>query len=490
MKLRKGLGLSAAALMWSCWASGAGAAPTDARVHTLDYSAQSVAVNGNKVVIPTSALNFILALRGGTTADTVTIFAPPGATFAGTAGVPGFFGCGPAVTAGNATNNFATNNVTGTDIVTTGAFAPATCQTGDQVSFLNATNTGLTLSNVADLATPGRQITIYAQYSNGAFFSDSTRFPLVTLIAGNTLQFQAVATAPPLGIDLTGTGGSTPGAQFSNGTGGVNPTGFLGTISLGETQQLDAATGAPLAAPLALVTNAAGNVTVSGNFQSITGAFLVLNGNRASCAGPAPAGAITGTVTTTQTQITFPTGPGGPPNVSPPATFAPSVNSWAVCIITAGGAQQIQPTTTTISAAAQVTGATLTQLTAGSLPYGAIVNNGTVAFFQQVFFTQNGYTSFLRTVNPNTSPASVFFQLAVGVGPAPGTVFNGTALTALAANTGVYLTANQLATIVGFTPGNTPANGTATVKLMSPAQNIQFSNLSINPTSLDLSSLP
>src|SRR5437868_7335543 len=94
MNARAGMGLSAAVLVGLLGAPGAQAAPSDARPHELVYSAQTVATNGNKVVIPTSVLNFVLGNRGNANTDTVTIFAPPGATFAGNAA--GFFECAPA----------------------------------------------------------------------------------------------------------------------------------------------------------------------------------------------------------------------------------------------------------------------------------------------------------------------------------------------------------------------------------------------------------
>jgi hypothetical protein len=111
------LGFSAAVLVGLLGAPGAQAAPSDARPHELVYSAQTVTTNGNKVVIPTSVLNFVLGNQGAANTDTVTIFAPPGATFAGSTGFPNaFFECTPAVAGGNSNDNFVTATVQGANI--------------------------------------------------------------------------------------------------------------------------------------------------------------------------------------------------------------------------------------------------------------------------------------------------------------------------------------------------------------------------------------
>jgi hypothetical protein len=466
-------------------APGAQAAPSDARPHELVYSAQTVATNGSKVVIPTSVLNFVLGNQGAANTDTVTIFAPPGTTFAGTGGVPGFFECTPAVTGGNSQDNFVTANVSGANITSTGntwSAAPP-CRGGDHVQFDNNGNVGLTLSNVPALGIPGNRVTIYAQYTDGGIFSDSAPFPLVTLIAGNTVAFDAHATTPPLGIDVTGTGGSVPGTQFSNGAGGVNPTGFLGTFTLSEVQQISAVTGGPLAAPLVLN---GGNVTVNGNFLSISQAYLVLNGNKASCAGPAPAGAPTGAVTNNN-QISFAIGAAAG-NINVPAAF-PSSNSWAVCIVsgvTAGGAPvQIPVTNTTITAQALVTGiANPFTLSADNQPFGSIIINGSVAYFQNVFGTLNNYPTFFRVANPSGTPAPVF---AVLTRDGIATQFTGQ-LTPVPANNAVLVSADTVAAAVGTTL--LPGAAKATVRLLSSTGSVLFSAISQNAFTTDITALP
>jgi hypothetical protein len=273
------------------------------------------------------------------------------------------------------------------------------------------------------------------------------------------------------------------GTQFSNGVGGINPTGFLGTFTLAEAQQIDAATGGPLAAPLVLN---GGSVAINGNFLSISQAYLVLNGNRASCVGPAPAGAPTGTVTNNN-QISFTIGAAAG-NINVPATF-PSSRSWAVCIVsgvTAGGAPvQIPVTNTAITAQALVTGiANAFTLTADNQPFGSIIANGSVAYFQNVFGQANLYPTFFRVANPSANPAPVFVVLSRdGIAQQ----FTGQ-LTAVPANNAMFFSADTVAGAVGTTLVAGPLH--ATVRLLSPTASVLFSAVSQNATTLDLSALP
>jgi hypothetical protein len=396
-----------------------------------------------------------------------------------------FFSCSPRVTGGNATSSFAAAAVVGGNIVTTAAFGGTGCQGGDEVSLISSPAAGVTLQTVTDLAVPGRQVTIFAQYASPAnpFFADSAPFPLVTLAAGGTVAFDAHASVPPLAIDLTGANASVAGTQFSNGAGGVNPTGFLGTFTLAELRELNAATGGPLAAPLVLN---GGSVAINGNFLSISQAYLVLNGNRASCVGPAPAGAPTGTVANNN-QITFTIGAAAG-NINVPAAF-PSSNSWAVCIVsgvTAGGAPvQIPVTNTTITTQVLVTGvANAFTLTADNQPFGSIIANGSVAYFQNVFGQANGYPTFFRVANPSSNPAPVFVVLTRdGIAQQ----FTGN-LTAVPANNAMFFTADTVAGAVGTTLVAGAQH--ATVRLLSSTANVQFSAVSQNATTLDISALP
>jgi hypothetical protein len=482
MKLSTGLALSGAAIALLCITPTANAASVanPSPPNVLTYSAQTVATNGNNAVIPLSVLNFVLDAQSGAAADTVTILAPPGTSFT-TTGVL-FFSCSPHVTTGNATSGFAPAAVVGGNIVTTAAFSTP-CWGGDEVSLISNPAQGVTLQTVTDLAVPGREVTIYAQYTSAnVFFADSAPFPLVTLAAGNTVAFNEHAAVPPLAIDLTGTS-SVAGTQFSNGAGGINPTGFLGTFTLSEVRQLSAVTGGPLAAPLVLN---GGSVTINGNFLSISQAYLVLNGNRASCVGPAPAGAPTGTVTNNN-QISFTIGAAAG-NINVPAAF-PSSNSWAVCIVsgvTAGGAPvQIPVTNTAITAQVLVTGvANAFTLTADNQPFGSIIANGSVAYFQNVFGAANNYPTFFRVANPTGLAAPVF---AILTRDGIAMQFTG-ALTPVPANNASMYSADVVAGAVGTTIIAGSLHNT--VRLLSPTANVLFSAISQNQFTTDISSLP
>jgi hypothetical protein len=515
MKISIGLALGGAAIASLCITPTAHAASVakPSPPNVLTYSAETVTTNGNNVMIPLSVLNWVLDNLGGSTADTVTIFAPPGTTFGALPAGP-FFVCSPSVNVpqndatgfaapGGSGEVFATAGLGAgnTSIVTTGAWMPLTnsggtlsptvCQGGDQVAFVDTPNQGVTLQNVTDLAVPGREVTIYAQYTNATGFrGDSAPFPLATLLSRNTLDFTQRPNSPPLGIDLTGTAGSNPGTQFSNGAGGINVAGFLGTVTLLQLRDLSAASGGPLAATLA----GTASFTLTGNFPSMTGAYQVVNATTAAaCNGANPGGSVPAT-SVTATAITIP--------IALPATFQNGI-TWAVCVVTAtaaGTTQQIQPTAVAISAQASVTGFPNNPiiLTAANQPYGAIVNNGSVAFFQNTFGSNNNYPTFFRAANPTGAPAPVFALLSRDGGASfegPLITFNNNGTNVpfpVPANNASTISADQLALELGT---NYPAGGLhATVRLLSPTPTVLFSAISQNSingaATGDLSSLP
>lgn len=494
MKLRTGLALNGAAIALLCLTPTAHAASVAKAfpVDTLTYSSESVVTNApaNSVTVPLSALNFVLDTRNGAVADTITIFAPPGTNFVAPAGTI-FFSCSPAVNGGNAVAVFEQATVVGGNITTlAGAtFGPPGCQGGDQVSLIQSGGLGIQLQGVTDLAVPGREVTIFAQYqSANTFFTDSAPFPLVTLVSRDTLAFTDRPNAPPLGIDLTGTAGSNAGTQFSNGAGGVNVAGFLGTVTLRQLHDLSAATGGPLAATLA----GTASFTLTGNFPSITGAYQVVNATTAAaCNGANPGGSVPATSVTT-TAITIP--------IALPATFQNGI-TWAVCVVTAtaaGTTQQIQPTAVAISAQASVTGFPNNPitLTAANQPFGAIVSNGSVAFFQNVFGAANNYPTFFRAANPTAAAAPVFALLSrdggASIEMALATIAGSTAVFPVPASNASTISADMLAMTLGtaFVAGSQHA----TVKLLSPTPTVLFSAISqnaINGANIgDLSTLP
>ena len=106
------------------------------------------------------------------------------------------------------------------------------------------------MTGLSALATPGNAAyaTITAQGTFAAPMrvdSDNSPIPVLSLVSENTYEFSELPLSPPLTINLPA-GGSTPGTQFDNGSGGVSAAGFLGTIRVRARQDLDAATGQPL----------------------------------------------------------------------------------------------------------------------------------------------------------------------------------------------------------------------------------------------------
>jgi hypothetical protein len=354
-----------------------------------------------------------------------------------------------------------------------------------------------------------------------------------------------------LSIDLTGNGlpAIPPGAGFNVTAATVQPVtttpppatgvptqvvstaGFLGTLSIFVSTNLDARNGIFLGASDPLFTNgsltAAVTTTLFGDFATNTIAYLLPNnsvpaGNQATCAATQPANAIPGTITAAR-QISF-TGLGNPGN--------PAFNNnvqFSVCLVT-NGTQVIQQSNggpagsfgVGIIASAQVAGiATPIPLTTPNQTFGSISYNGSVFFAQNVFGAANNYPVFFRAVNRGNTPAQIWAVLTkdvnnvspeTGAGsctfPAGGStapvtatcntsfVANLTAVTdptglsrgLLQPNTGAYYTADAIAALAGTT---IPAgNNKATVFLLSPNAGLQFSALSQNVATNDIISLP
>lgn len=485
MKLRTGLTLSAAVVAClgvSPAAFAQGVAKTFP-ANAITFSAQTVAAApANQVIIPSGAITYQESgiLAGG--AGFIDFFAPPGAAFA----APPVLKFNPSCT------NFPTavgvlmpNGATANGRVRyTFPTAGTNCNFPTQ-PFGTASGTGTTvelgpatLTNVPDLAIPGSQLVITAQGFEGTAdpsLSDTTPVPVLTLLSANTFEFSDLPLSPALTINLAGTGGSTPGTQFDNGAGGISPAGFLGTIRVHARQDIDAKTGQPLAAPPTGTLSA----TVSGNFFSITAAYLTVNpaAPQASCVSPAP-GTGAGVINATNTGITF-----TPPL---PTAFPNPNTTWAVCIIsgaTVGGAAvQIPVTPVTISASINVTPTSFT--VADNDGFGRIAGNGSAAYFQNVFGQANGYPTFFRVANPTSINAPVF---AILTRDGIAAQFMG-ALTAVPGNNAMFFSADTVAGAVGTTL--VAGSLHATVRLLSPTASVLFSAVSQNATTLDISALP
>jgi hypothetical protein len=470
MKKRTGLTLSAVGVAWLCLAPAAFAGEArPSPANTLTYSAQTVAASAtNQVTIPAGAITYQMS-GSAAAGDTITFIPPTGAQF-----------IAPVPTALQPVTNSTSCTWTGAlnaNGSLTYTFATACNRnTGSVELTLNqAVMTGLSA-----LAIPGpaAYATINAQgtfAAANAGDTDNSQIPVLALVSENTFGFSALPLSPALTINLAGTGGSTPGTQFDNGSGGVSPAGFLGTITVRARQHLNAATGQPLAtAPTGTL-----NATVSGNFFSITAAYLTVNppNPQASCVSPAP-GTGAGVINATNTSITF-----TPPL---PTAFPNPITTWAVCIIsgaTVGGAAvQIPVTPVSITASINVTPTSF--VVADNDGFGRIAGNGSVGFFQNVFGQANGYPTFFRVANPASVNAPVF---AILTRDGIAAQFTG-ALTAVPGNNAMFFSADTVAGAVGTTLVAGPLH--ATVRLLSPTASVLFSAVSQNATTLDLSALP
>ena len=470
MKKGTGLRLSAVGVAWLCLAPAALAG--EARpfpANSLVYSAQTVAASAtNQVTIPAGAIVYQMS-GSAAVGDTITFNPPTGAQFI--APVPT-----PLQPVTNSTSCTWTGALNANGSLTYTFAVACNRNTGSTELTLNQA----VMSGLSALATPqgAPHATITAQgtfAAPNAGDSDNSPIPVLSLVSENTFQFSENPLSPALTINLAGTGGSTPGTQFDNGSGGVSPAGFLGTFTARARQDLNAATGQPLTtAPTGTV-----SATVSGNFFSITQAYLTVNpaNPQASCVSPAP-GTGAGVINSTNTAIAF--------NPPLPTAFPNPTTTWAVCIIsgaTVGGAAvQIPVTPVTITASINVTPTSFT--VANNDGFGRIAANGSAAYFQNVFGAANFYPTFFRVANPTSVNAPVF---AILTRDGIATQFTG-ALTAVPGNNAMFFSADTVAGAVGTTL--VAGSLHATVRLLSPTASVLFSAVSQNATTLDLSALP
>ena len=535
MKLRKTWALSAAAGAWSCFAAGAFATGNPQPFNTQTYTAPTVALasSGNTAALPPNNPNYstinATTVKAG---DTIVWVAPGGNNWV-------FNGAPTCATNNAALNGTLTGNGTSTLTCTLAGAGTAT--------FVNATNAGgvfavalqgtavAQLATVSSVTNPTPSIGITAQntgVAGGGTVPDPA--PIANTSLTSSALFFLNANGQSLGIDLTGNGlpAIPPGAGFNVTPATVQPVvngvpsqtastaGFLGTLSIFVSTNLDARNGLFLGAGDPLFTNGsltgAVTTTLFGDFATLTSAYLLPNnnvpaGNQASCTAAAPAGAVTGTINATKNSISF-TGLGNPGN---PA-FNGNVQ-FAVCLVT-NGTQVIQQSNggpagsfgVGIIGSVTVTGiATPIPLTSVNQTFGNITYQGTVFFAQNVFGAANLYPVFFRAVNQGNTPAQIWAVLTkdvsnvvpeTGAGsctfpaggstaPVTGTcnisfVANLTAVSdptglskgLLQPNTGAYYLADSIATQAGTT---LPAgNNKATVFLLSPNAGLQFSALS------------
>jgi hypothetical protein len=577
MRLSRSLGLAAAAVAGLGLSPGAFAAGTPSPDTTLLYSAQSIALaaSGNTVVLPNTTfpgagfpgyLGYVapgaasIAVGASVTftlpaADTFTI-ADPATAAGGTACIwfvgPGAVGATAATTpTGSGTNTITCTNaapVAGA-VATSAAVNLATFAafSGNKVSIAGPDVAQLGANTFAGLAplsgTTSAQSAVLQ--INGTGPGDAAGgIPILALNSKNSFSVTLVPVAS-LQIDLGGTGlpAIPPGAGFlqglANGTRLVSTAGYLGALWVNVSQtDRDARTGflginnpTPSATPpSASAITGTVTTTLSGDFATITSAYLVPNTsvpneNAPACTATAPTNAIAGTIDAAKRSIAFATFP-----TSPNAPFSGSQPAFGVCLVT-NGTQVIQesptaggliatpaPNSIQIVVSAAVTGvANPYVLTpAPSSAFGSIQYQGSVFFAQNVFGANNLYPTFFRVVNSSNAPVKIWAVLTKDVNnvvPETGNgscndpggitatcntafVANLTALTdptglskgSIQANTAVYYTADQIAALAGT---SLPASSLhATMYLMSPSSGVRFSAVSQNPVNLDLISVP
>lgn len=450
MKARTGLWLSATALGWFCFGSGAFAAGQPQPNNDLNFSAETVALPpGNAVRFQGTSLFYSVIGAGIPAASGVSVsfIAPAGNTFTLAGGTlcqwfPGAVTTTPTLTgSGNPIINCPVPGAGGpyTSVNLTGGTTGTVALSGPDVAKLGANiYPGLTpLSTTV----PSALVQINASAtSGGAFTGDASPIPNIAFLSHNS--FSATLGGQTLGIDLSGNGLSAtppvpPGGGFvvnqANGTRTVSTAGFLGTVWPNENQSdLDARTGLfcingpsfsgnPNCAA-ALSGNTA--VTLTGDFATITTAYLLPNqaaagnpvANQASCTpGTPPANNVPGTIDTAKRTITFANIP--TPNTSTSNSPTPV---FAVCLVT-NGTQVIQatdPATVQIMVVVTLTSPsplTISLTNAPSQPFGAISYQGAVFFAQNVFGINNGSPTFFRMVNPSNTAAQVWAVLTKDV---------------------------------------------------------------------------
>lgn len=420
---------------------------------TMNPPASSPTVSGNTVTV-----SAIVAAAGGTGAGcTVFLFSP---TALATVGSPAL-------------------SVTGLNNLAPASGAAAGTSTGGSApsAVFGTQNTTTTFQGAGILGLPTLQdvITVAVTADNGAATNiDSNPQIAMSLNSANGFAVSAIGTGAL--VDLTGTGGSTPGLQFqkvSNGVLSTSTAASLGALTVvnNSTGQFDAVNANSCCGnttnvfannkPLALAVNA----SFLGDFQTIVSAYLRPGNNVASsptptvngatpnveqnpnpnsfssvCTGTPSGGDIPSTPAPTAagfTNLTFAI-PNSTNSVN--GSLAPNQTQYAVCVVTnntnliadtfqgpgvsgAGGTQAfgvasngVAGVSTTITVAVPGIAtpiAVLTNVKAGfDISYA-----GTKAVFPMVFSSSTGRPSSFRLVNTGlgTFPMYAILQKDGGV---------------------------------------------------------------------------
>ncbi|MBV8890005.1 MAG: hypothetical protein JO305_10090 [Alphaproteobacteria bacterium] len=511
MRFKSGLITSAAALacLWAApnafAASVAGGIPI-----TLSYSAETVTLNGNTVAVASGFIrdevNTTLSgagTGGATSGGTITFTAPTGSTFTGTTPNAVASNCLPANTP--CTLNIVTG-AGGNQLVY--QVPPGLQVTAFAVIQLNAVLTtvppspAISITNLNGLAStnfaPGGPafptFTVQAQVAGGAGAaaaeSDTAPVPSTNLTSSEAVTAASAGDTPT--VDLTSAGMAM---QFTTNTGGVSKQVSLGSFTISQNTSLfDARNGNQLAgvppSPGTFLTGSA-TVTITGDFSTITQAFLITNPtspasptvNANTCFTAAPASPVT----VTNNTLTFPI-----------SAIPTTSRTWFVCAVTNGTGVIISNgntteigrvnngTFSTITISVNLTGISAPiNLLAANTAFFGFTYNGSVSQFYNVFGAANGYPSFFRIVNTNNTTAPIFATFQPDAG---GALLTANISNAFPVGLGTYVSADAIAAAAGT---KLNAGGQhATITLFSPLFGVRFTALSQNAGNLDIESLP
>lgn len=401
------------------------------------YAIEGIPSTG-AVTIPAGVTYTTIA--GAAESGLLTITLPTGVTFVST---PAISITDPSITAvavggGGAGSNFITINYTRT----AAAAAPGAGITLGAFQVTGAT----TLASV----TGPTGFLFSAQSSGFATAANNDASPSTASLAQSGRQLIVTPTPNFLTINVPAPSNAT---RWLAGGNTIATSGSVGTLVVNNGIFRNAANTAAFA-----FTSATASATLTGNFTGVTSAYLAPGAG--ACAATAPAGATTGTVTSST--ITF-TG------------ITPSGTVRQVCLGVTG-TTILQETLSGVAASAQQD--TFTTTATNNL--GTIAYNGGVNQLNYVVGSGDGFASYLRVVNRDSVAAPV----RVVVQNDTGAVTSGL-LDTIPANTGKLYTTAQINTATGSALNG--ANDRAALVILTPTANVASDNLLANPNGTVLS---
>ncbi|MGZ8218736.1 hypothetical protein [Methylomagnum sp.] len=400
------------------------------------YAIEGIPSTGS-VTIPAGVTYTTAA--GAAESGLLTITLPSGVTFVSTPTVSGDgvnVANPPVVGGGGAGSNFITINYTRLTGAAGGTIALGAFQITGATTLASVTGaTGFLFS---------------AQASGFATAANNDASPTTASLAQSGRQLIITPTPNFLTINVPAPSNAT---RWLAGGNTIATSGSVGTLVVNNGIFRNAANTAAFA-----FTSATASATLTGNFTGVTSAYLAPAAG--ACATTAPAGATTGTVTSST--VTF-TG------------ITPSGTVRQVCLGVTG-TTILQETLSGVAASAQQD--TFTTTATNNL--GTIAYNGGVNQLNYVVGSGDGFASYLRVVNRDSVAAPV----RVVVQNDTGAVTSGL-LDTIPANTGKLYTTAQINTATGSALNG--ANDRAALVILTPTANVASDNLLANPNGTVLS---